>query len=176
MLSYSSSTSSRTLRQGKRKNAFSPLLSSSLSTLHYIRVRFLVQWTWDPGWQLSPSRNGARSSSDETTQQPRRKGGLQDTKVGIWNKGRCNTFLFVERITVFVWQLKFFLHKIRASYNDEHSDHGLLECAASIFVGDHEDEVRKFLRRWYLPTELHGVTTLEHPHLKYVLHRHLNAW
>ena len=77
-------------------------------------------------------------------------------RLGIWNKRRCNTFLFVDSISVFVWQLKFFLLKTKTSYDYEFVDHGLLECAASAFIGHHEDEASKSPRRSVLPTELHG--------------------
>jgi hypothetical protein len=109
MLSHSSSTSSRTLRQEKRKNTFTPLLSSSPSNLRYPKfVSLFSEHAIQDDNSLkhsSQSRKRARSSSYETTQHPRRKGGgLQVVMVGIWNKIMCNTFLFVEKTTVFMWQ------------------------------------------------------------------------
>jgi hypothetical protein len=53
--------------------------------------------------------------------------------------------------------------KTKASYDYEIADHRLMECAASAFMGHHEDEARKSPRRTYLHKYL--VQILEHPHL-----------
>lgn len=70
----------------KRRGKKTQFLTSSPSETSLSRVSFLVQWTADPGWQLLKSFISIFRRDSfvvrETTQQPRRKGGLQS--IGVW--------------------------------------------------------------------------------------------